>query len=208
VDALETLRVTQRLEASSHLRALYTSSFPASERADFDALIASVARGERLLFIATINDDLVGFAMLFPLRDTDTVLLEYFAVASRQRNRGIGGEILQRVVARLRDARAETGIILEVESDAEGDPAERALCARRIAFYERNGARVIETTRDYRVPNLAGAGTLAMKLMWLPLRDHAPLPANDQLCVYIRAIYLQVYELATDDLLVLTINES
>ncbi|MBI5649713.1 MAG: GNAT family N-acetyltransferase [Chloroflexi bacterium] len=190
------------------LRALYESSFPASERADFDALIASVARGERLHFIATTNDDLVGFALLFPLRDTDAILLEYFAVASSQRGRGIGSEILQRVVGRLREPRAETGIILEVESDTEGDSAEHARRARRIAFYERNGARVIEHARNYRVPNLAGAGTLAMKLLWLPLRDHAPLPTDEQLRAHIRAIYTQAYELAADDPLVLTINES
>jgi glucose-6-phosphate dehydrogenase assembly protein OpcA len=45
------------------------------------------------------------------------------------------------------------------------------MAARRIAFYERLGAQVVDGAAGYRAPNLAGEGSLAMRLLWLPISE-------------------------------------
>jgi ribosomal protein S18 acetylase RimI-like enzyme len=182
---------------TAQLRAIWEDSFPASERGDFGEMIEDIANGTRWLFVALDADHLIGFAVLLHSIIPGVHLLEYLAIARDQRNHGLGAKLLKHLQAEIKQRGNSSGIIFEVESD-DADTDERELRARRIAFYKRNGAQIIDCVSDYRVPNLAGAGTLKMKLMWLPLAAHSTILQGSQLRDCIIAIYTQSYDLPPD----------
>ena len=147
---------------------IYTEAFPPSQRVDFDTLIAAVSMGERRLFTAEAEGEVVGFAITVPLPDTGIHCLEYLAVKRGQRGRGTGSILLRSVLGDLAATENALGLILEVESDREGSEAERESRRARIAFYHRSGAHMMDDVPCFMAPNLVDGGTLEMKLMWLP----------------------------------------
>jgi ribosomal protein S18 acetylase RimI-like enzyme len=183
-------------------RAIYVDSFPASERADFDELVNDIANGTRPLFTATVGKNLVGFAVTLHLAPTDIYVLEYLAVEQASRNRGIGEKLLRRAGEVLRVNSHASAIILEVESEDEGKAEERQLRVRRIEFYRRIGAKMVDCARGYRAPNLAGPGTVPYRLMWLALAEQAVVPTGTRLKDCITALYIQSYGLSPDDPLI------
>ena len=203
---MDGIRVAEQTRLASksrdQLRAIYHDSFPPRERAEFAFLVDSIAAGERWLFTATRGDDLFGFAIIVPYIARDVHLLEYLAVARQAHSAGIGGILLNHLVAAIRHSQSAIGILLEVEHDEEGDADERALRARRIAFYERNGARLVEGVPNYRVPLIGCTGTMRMKLLWLPIAANAPPPRGDKLRECVVGILERSYGLREEDALV------
>src|SRR3990172_2258374 len=143
-------------------------SFPAAERIEFSKLLESTNRGERLTYAIQDARGIRGFAVLRPLSSGGVYLLEYLAVAEHLRAKGLGSMLLRGIVEDLAQ-RNGVGIIFEVEPPEDGSPSEKALRMRRMQFYARHGARVIDMASEYRMPNLSGQGSLKMILMWLPL---------------------------------------
>lgn len=112
----------------SRLRMLYESSFPESERFDFDRLLRQTddTNGFRV-----ICDD--GFCGLTYLVYSDAGLFVlYLAVSPERRNDGIGSRFL----TKLKSENPGMCIFLNVEPP-EGDDIE--IRKRRIGFYGRNG---------------------------------------------------------------------
>src|ERR1041385_3879980 len=65
---------------------------------------------------------------------------------------------------------------------------------RRIRFYERLGAHLIEKGRQYGMPNyFKGGGILPLRLMWQPLRDERAQPTKSELIAFITDIYETEY---------------
>jgi GNAT superfamily N-acetyltransferase len=205
------IRVTEQTRLASksrdQLRAIYLDSFPPHERAEFTLLVDSIAASERWLFTATRGDDLFGFAIIVPHIASDVHLLEYLAVARQARSAGIGGVLLKHSVDAARANGSIAGILLEVEHDDDGDADERALRARRIAFYERNGARLIEGVPNYRVPLIGRAGMMRMKLLWLAIDANAQPPRGDKLRECAVGILERSYGVSAEDALVLEVME-
>lgn len=198
------ITVTQQSRFSTkhaeQFRAIYLDSFPPQERAEFSSLLESVARGGRWFFAATRDDNLLGFAIIVPRVASDVHLLEYLAVDVNARNNGIGGMLLQSVVAAIRDSQSATSMLIEVEPDDEGDDNERRLRVRRIEFYRRYGARVVEDATNYRVPLADRDGTMRMKLLWLPIVQNADVPRDDKLRECVRGIGEKSYGMRDDEL--------
>ena len=193
------ITITQPSQQSSkhtgQLRAIYFDSFPPHVRVDFAYLLASIAQGGRWLFAATRDDDLLGMAIVVPHVASDFHLLEYLAVARDTRSAGIGSMLLQHIVARMRAQGDGAGMFIEVESDDEGDPVEKSLRARRIGFYKRHGARMVECAPDYRAPLADSDGTMRMKLLWLAINENAPVPHGAKLRECLRGILVTSYQL-------------
>jgi len=181
------IRVAEQTRLASksrdQLRAIYLDSFPPHERAEFAFLVDSIAAGERWLFTATRGDDLFGFAIIVPYIARDVHLLEYLAVARQARSAGIGGVLLKHSVDAARANGSVAGILLEVEHDDDGDADERALRARRVAFYERNGA-------------------MRMKLRWLAVDTNLKAPRGGKLRECVVGIFERSYGLREEDALV------
>jgi hypothetical protein len=111
----------------------------------------------------------VGFSYSAPIAATGVQLLGYMAVDAAQRNQGIGSRLLAFLAMQLESDTTHRGILIEVESDLGCPERVREVRERRIRFYERNGAHLVDCIRDYRTPNLEDANDeIAMKLLWLP----------------------------------------
>jgi len=182
------------------LRAIHLSSFPPSERGDFDEWLAEISAGNKWLYIATIDDALVGYATILPNVAPQVYFLEYLAVAREHRNAGIGGQLLRHLARELRGK--ANGLIWEVETPDVGTPDERQLRARRIAFYSRNGGMPIDCAPRFRAPNLAGGEPVEEKLMWLSLAENSAPPRGEALRECIVGILTRDYGLLENDALV------
>ncbi|MBM3127461.1 MAG: hypothetical protein FJ009_02355 [Chloroflexi bacterium] len=208
MDTISVARQSQvEIGQLERFRAIYDDSFPPHERADFSSLVDSIAAESRWLYTATRDDALLGFAIIVPFVAREVHLLEYLAVSCDARSGGIGGILLDGIVAAIRNpALSEVegshfaiGLILEVEPDDEGDADERALRARRIAFYARHGAQTIDAP-NYRAPLADRAGTMRMKLLWLPLAD-AAAPRGEKLRECITGILEKSYGRSAENML-------
>ncbi len=205
------ITVTQPTQLSAkqteQLRAIYLDSFPSYERADFSYLLNSIARGARWCFTAMQDDEMLGMAIIVPHVASDIHLLEYLAVSNQVRGRGIGGRLLDEVITAIRTRPGTLGLLIEVEPADEGNEAERHLRARRLEFYRRHGARLVEGAPDYYVPMADREGTLRMILLWLPFTASARVPAGAQWSECILNIYARSYELPRQHPLVREISE-
>jgi ribosomal protein S18 acetylase RimI-like enzyme len=183
---------------------IYELSFPPSERDDTADLLASIGAGERLCYIARRDGELIGFAVVFSLDGLSIALLEYLAVAPQERDAGVGGALLTHLRTNLGSDSGATGMVLEVEPPDEAHGEEGTLRERRLGFYLRHGATVVECAPLYRTPNLEGKDeTVPFTLLWVPLSSGASAElAGTQLRRCVEAILTESYELSRDDPLV------
>jgi GNAT superfamily N-acetyltransferase len=165
---------------------LYVVSFPVEERVSLSAIKEGILNRDDGLagdyisrFIAAVQDDrTVGLSMYGYYRIPRLACLFYLAVQPDLRGLGLGAWLLNQTAALLpNDARilggeSPLGLCWEVDRPNEsGDPEERTLRARRIKFYERNGAILLDSI-DFIAPPLSeGLPPVPYFLMFMPLPD-------------------------------------
>jgi GNAT superfamily N-acetyltransferase len=146
---------------------LYETAFPAAERVLVSKHLLALkgvpdVPGEHHMLAALDgNASFAGLARYQVLPDLGAAYLWYLATAPELRNQGVGTKFYQEIVRRVTGPAGWAGLralVIEVEIPAragEGEgvagaaensavAAERALAQRRIAFYRRQGARLME----------------------------------------------------------------
>lgn len=114
--------------AFDQICALMEKSFPLEEYRPYPEQKALLSRPAYGLYAAR-NDregNLLGFAAVWEWEDF--AFIEHIAVSPDYRNGGLGGKLLDQVVALL-----EKPVCLEVE------PPDGGMASRRIGFYQRHG---------------------------------------------------------------------
>jgi ribosomal protein S18 acetylase RimI-like enzyme len=199
-------RATRLDEAwQASLSQIYTASFPPSERAEFSEFVKDIEEKRRDLYLARGHQgELIGFADIAILPSTKIGYGEYIAIALPHRNKGAGSKLFWHVMNDLK-ARNLPGFVFEVEAEDEGPEEERDLRKRRIGFYRRNGAGIVECAPSYRMPNLSGGGTLGMNLMWAPLARQEENLTGQFLRDCICDIYSLIYARGPGDPLLQTV---
>jgi hypothetical protein len=180
-------------EVVQQLCRISEESFPPEEREPCQTLIKTIQDGRSILYTASTRNTIRGFTKLTQLKKTKTYLMEYLAVETRSRNRGIGKKILQFIKKDLRAVKG-LGLILEVEPPEVAGGEEREIRLRRIRFYQRNGALMVRDGDAYRMPNLACEGSLPMRLMWLPINADCKPPVSWNISDLITLIFTETYE--------------
>lgn len=131
-----------RLLNKGELTALYqnemTVDFPHAELKPLKAMLRLMDMGRYDPLLVTEDGGAVGYALLWLPENREGALLEYFGVLRGLRNGGLGTRILALLVERYGQ------IFGEAEKPNSEDPAENNLRRRRLAFYERNGFRVLD----------------------------------------------------------------
>ena len=80
--------------------------------------------------------------------EAGAAVLWYRAVSAPMRLKGIGTGVYRSVIARIRNERpAIRALVYGVERPEDAEGEHRGLCERRIAFYRRNGARLLSGIR-------------------------------------------------------------
>lgn len=182
------------------LNVIYTISFPPGERVEFSKLISDIhSKRHEIYLVQNEQSKLIGFAILALLLSSKVWFGEYIAIAPDYRNQGIGSELIKFITKDLKERTNAAGLIFEVETEDEGDDEEKDLRQRRIAFYKRLGANIINCVQDYQMPNLAGEGTLRMRLMWIPLSSGIEKPGGAFLRACIKDIFRKIYDRLPND---------
>ena len=172
-------------------RRIYEDSFPLRQREPFDELITSIQAGDSAGWVQLDSESTIGIAVILPM-SVDWQFLEYFAVDSSIRGKGYGTALWE---AMLHED-AVRRLIFEVEDpDDATDPAEREIRRRRIAFYQRLGATLVDHVH-YVVPDVIGSRTEPLLLMWHdPTRATLDVPTLVNL---LEALYCEGYGLSPD----------
>jgi GNAT superfamily N-acetyltransferase len=163
---------------------IYAEAFPANERQPINVVKERVKNGLNQIYVGRIGNDIVFMALLWPLKNTDFILLDYMATNSAHRGKNIGSLFLQ---ARHRDLEENKKyFIMEVEDPEFGDNKEER--ERRLAFYKKNGAKELKGV-NYILPALQGHKATEMILMILPNYDQGKIPAN-----IVKNLITQIYK--------------
>ena len=168
------------------IREVYEEAFPEQLRAPFEDLLV-----DRLLVLLD-EDGPAGLALVRDLPGTTWTFLRYYAVG--RRGRGTGTAMWAELTALL-GSEGRTRLVWDVE-----DPDEAGLSAssetehrRRIAFYERLGARLL-AVRDYHPPHGDGHAP-QLRLMDLPLGAGDAASLRE----VVEGVYRLRYGVAADD---------
>ena len=162
---------------------IYVNAFPLNERQSEATVRDRVSKGQNLLWIGHVNDELVFMALLWPLRNTGYAVLDYMATKASHQGQGIATAFMQRMEDDLRKKKAS--FILEVEDERQGHNIEERL--RRKSFYRKNGAKELKNVR-YVLPPLQGDTPTDMSLMIFPDYGAATIEIE-----HVKSLILQMY---------------
>lgn len=124
-------------------RDIAPAHFPADELKPVAAIQALYSQNAYLgLGLYRTSDDmLMGYALFLTPPESDTVLLDYYAILAEYRELGLGSFFLQEMKRYFQATSDIKGILIETEDPAcTEDKEEALLCNRRNAFYYKNGA--------------------------------------------------------------------
>ena len=130
---------------------LYETAFPPYEKvlvSHFLSLLKSKNSGqgkdEFMLAALDSTGGLLGLACYQRMPEVGLAVLWYLAVHPEARNRGVGGKFYDHIAGLAKEAGCRA-LLLEVEIPERGETAGlRDLAARRINFYRRRGALVLQ----------------------------------------------------------------
>lgn len=110
-----------------------TKDFPPMELKPLHNIIDMMEQGiyESLL---VCDQEPVGYALVLLPKGIAYGLLDYLGTFSEKRNQGYGGQILKELMTYYQDRK------LMIESEYPDDAPDRRMAARRLQFYQRNGA--------------------------------------------------------------------
>lgn len=184
------------LETDAGFWRIYDESFRPWLREPRQVIVDSVREGVGLAIAATDGDRTVGLATFHLLEEPAVLFLVYLAVDPALRGQRLGGELLERSIERglaiLRSRGADPlGTIWEADDPALATTeTQRIRRERRIAFFQRHGATLLDT--PYRQPPLIeGTAALPMRLLFRPAGG--ALPDEAAIRSTIRNLYLQKY---------------
>ncbi len=177
---------------------LYNSSFPADERTPLEELQRLLDAGSILLHRTTNKTgELLCFSIVYPM--SNFALLSYIASDATKRSSGIGSKHMKRLLEILKSKYPEfLGLVLEIESTRQQglEAADKTARQRRLAFYQRLGAKRL--CRTYVWPSYSLKGTYRLaELMWF---DFDPSTIDDpHLPGIITELYTKGYGAQSDD---------
>jgi ribosomal protein S18 acetylase RimI-like enzyme len=188
---------------------LYQVSFPPNEQNRLSwwvrllnelSLKKEPARVERLLYAVldeSNKSDVLGFTYCEVLAEHKLGYLMYLATREDLRGQGVGASVYQRLLQELFTNRQAEILVFEVETPsvvAEESPEKARFAERRIAWYERQGARLLEGT--HYVQSVGWQPAVEMYLMFQSRVEASPADAFAMAKEFFGDSLTQISELA------------
>ena len=179
---------------------IYQESFPSNERQTKDTIKKRINENIYQMFIGHLENKVVFMALLYPLKKTDFILLDYMATEESFRGKTIGTFFIKNILKKIKPKY----LILEIENPRDGN--NKTQRKQRMKFYKRLGAKQMKNVR-YILPPLSGNVPTEMVLMVLP--DYSKGKIESALVKkLIKQIYKELYDRnKEDELLNSFINE-
>ena len=171
------------------LRRIYEANIPAAERKPFQMLADGVTEKVYICMVAIDQgqpESIIALAFLMPLRGLPTIFLEYIAVDQQYQGLGIGSQMFRLMTKYFEDNKIADAIIWELEPSESDDPNHQT--NKRIRFYEKLGAKMLDLSVVYAMPDFEAndGGHVPLRLMQLPLEAQ---PEKAAVASTIRSIY-------------------
>ena len=184
---------------------IYTQSIPAAERQPVDTIKERITSGQENMYVGEKDGKTSIMALLYPLQDTQFVLLDYMAVREENRKHGVGSEFFKNITE-------ITGLknklfIIEVEDPKIGTSQEQETRQRRVYFYRKNGAKILKHVH-YVLPPLQGNTPTNMILLVISKNDRMVWLAGEAIKEAIVQIYRELYGRDENDPLLSPVMES
>lgn len=133
------LKLLNKEELAALYRHDMVADFPHAELKPLSAMLRLMDLGRYDPLLILEGGQTLGYALLWLPEGREGALLEYLAVLRGKRNSGLGARILTLLGSRY------SQLFGEAEApEPDASPEENDLRRRRIAFYERNGFRVLD----------------------------------------------------------------
>ncbi len=169
---------------------IYHEAFPPNEQQPTELIYKRIKENKEVFLAAYIKEELVAFALLFDLQNTDYFLLDYLAVKNNKRNAGLGGKLMQKVIAY--SFGKNKGVLLEVDHPYQR--GKRLQNTSRIQFYQKYGARIVENL-IYKLPDLERKNNPAHQfLMIISLQNNIDSLSKAEVENLLNQLYVQLYQ--------------
>lgn len=156
------------------------SDFPRAELRSLKTFEEMYANESIYVYAMVDGDTILAYASFVRIKDSEIILLDYYAVNDARRGEGLGSIFMQE----LRKLLPMAGFILEVEDPKFAkDDAERHIRERRVAFYERNHAIMTDW--------MWCAFEVEFKLMWMPISED--LEIRHEIGNHIEGLYERIF---------------
>lgn len=179
----------------SQCMAILGESIAPSAQLPRKRLLELLAADDYQLFSFSADEEVAAISLVYFSRALPLAWLDYMAVRSDLRGRGLGSGLFRGILDIAANRNADW-LLLEVDDDRHGTSNEVRTNKRRIAFYGRLGAQLL-TNVQYWFPSPAGP-PLPMRLMARALRAQSRL-SPDYLCQAVEEIFSNVHGRSRDD---------
>jgi hypothetical protein len=176
---------------------IYINSFPSNERHPLDVIRERIKMQKSILYAGVEDNKVNCFALIWNLKESDFILLDYFAVEEKHRNKGIGTMFYNFLLKEI--SKIERFLILEVEKPKDKFDISKI---NRIKFYLRNKTQILNDT-PYILPALDSTTNTEMILMIAEGQKCREL-TNEKIKNLIEQIYFELYQRDIKDLLLLS----
>lgn len=176
---------------------IYTNSFPSNERHSIELITERIKNCKSILYIGLKNNQVICFALIYKLFNSDFVLLDYFAVDQNNRNEGIGTKFYNYLLNETR--KLEKFLILEVEKPANIFDTVKN---KRVEFYLKNETYIIKDT-PYILPALDSTTNTEMILM-IGEGKKCNILTEIKIKDLIKQIYFELYHRDENNILLLS----
>lgn len=172
---------------------IYIDSFEMNERQSVYQIKKRVQQKIYIMIVIKLGEDVIGFSLVRPFSDQKFCLLDYLAVKKEFRNRKFGSLLFNKLYKELIAVYPDTKLmVIEVDDPEYGNSKEKIIKVKRIKFYEKLGAKVVQDFRYYMPPMVEGAESTNMKLMIYSQHRKTILESN-RLKLIVKSLYKQNY---------------
>jgi GNAT superfamily N-acetyltransferase len=193
------------------LHNIYVSTFPLESNKQIEVFINHIKEmlrnDNRYHLYAALDEDgtMIGISLLYVFEYLKMALLDYMAVITNFRRRGIGRSLFEFIHEDLNRLIPENiGMLLEVPMENVFDSDEQLIRKKRIQFYSRLGVKVLKGV-DYLLPLQRDKGIEEMYLMIKPSKNVTSM-TKESLADFIHSVYVNVYDYKETDLLTKTVT--
>jgi len=169
---------------------IYNEAFPDKEKRPLNDLKNNINDGEKL-FIGKYNNSTIMLSIIWEIKNTDYLFLDYIAVKKEYRNKRIGTKFLKNIFNIFKNY---NNVIFEVENPEEGENKNQRI--KRINFYKKLGAKELTGFKYFLPPR---NGKIENMVLMILSRNQNEVLNGEKIENILSLIYKHIYHRNNND---------